>query len=147
MPGVVIIDPNQPEFGFSVGNDQAAGVHADIENDALYLTDLTNIVQWEGDSANKQTYTWRSGRIRLAQKVNLGAGMVEADSYDSITFKLYAILNNNAITLMESVTVTSHEPFRLPGGYTSNLYEIEIISTDRVTGVSVGQNLFDLAGG
>jgi len=88
------------------------------------------------------TYTWRSGQVRMSKKVNLGAAMVEAKTYVSLIFKLYA-----DGVLITSVAVTDDEPFRLPGGYISNLYEIEIISTDIVEGVSLAQNIFDLAAG
>jgi hypothetical protein len=118
----------------------------DIESDTLYLTDLANIIEWEGDSANNMTYTWRSGRIRLPKKVNIGAVAVEADSYDSLTLKLYAVKETDAV-LITTVTVADNEPIRMPGGYLSNLYEIEIVSTDRVTGVSAAQSVFDLAAG
>ena len=145
MPGVLIFDPNDPEVGLSVGDDQAAGLYLDIETDKLYLTDLSNIIQWEGDTAN-MTYTWRSGRVRLPKKVNLGACMVEADSYNSIVLKLYGMIEET-MTLLASRTISDSEPMRLPGGQTSNLYEVEIISSDRITAISFGQSVFDLAAG
>ena len=145
MPGVIIFDPADETTGFSLGDDQAAGVYLDIETDTLYFTDLSNIIEWEGDTAN-MTYTWRSGRIRLARKVNIGAVMVEAKSYESVILKLYAELDG-VITLITTLTITDDEPVRTPGGHLSNLYEIEIVSTDRVTNVSAGQSVFDLAAG
>jgi len=146
MPGVIIFDPDDDSIGLSVGDDQAAGVYLDIETDTLYLTDLTNIIEWEGDAASNMTYTWRSGRLRAAKKINLGGLMVEADSYDSLIVKLYAMLDNT-LTLITTLTITSDEPVRIPGGYLSNLYEIEVVSTDRVTGITLGQSIFDLASG
>jgi len=146
MPGVIIFDPDDDSIGLSVGDDQAAGVYLDIETDTLYLTDLTNIIEWEGDAASNMTYTWRSGRLRAAKKINLGGLMVEADSYDSLIVKLYAMLDNT-LTLITTLTITDDEPVRIPGGYLSNLYEIEVVSTDRVTGITLGQSIFDLASG
>lgn len=146
MPGVIIFDPKNGAL--SLGDDQAAGVYLDIEADTLYLTDLSNIIEWEGHASSNMTYTWRSGAIRLPRKVNVGAALVEADSYSSVIFKLYAARGTNTtMTLIDTVTVTSNEPFRLPGGYTSNLYEVAITSSERVTAVSVGQSIFDLAEG
>jgi hypothetical protein len=145
MPGVIIFDPNDPSVGFSVGDDQAAGVYLDIETDTLYLTDLSNIIEWEGDTAN-MSYTWRSGRIRMPRKVNLGALLVDAVTYTDITVKLYAMIEDT-LTLITSLTVTDSDPIRLPGGYTSNLYEVQVESTDRITSISVAQNIFDLAEG
>ena len=145
MPGVIIFDPEDEQIGFSLGDDQAAGVYLDIESDTLYLTNLVNIIEWEGDSTN-MTYTWRSGLIRLPRKVNLGACIVEADSYLSILVKLYAVLDGTT-TLITTLGVTDAEPIRLPGGHLSNLFEVEIISSDRITSASFGQSVFDCAQG
>ncbi len=146
MPGVIIFDPDDNTIGFSVGDDQAAGVYLDIETDTLYITDLTNIIKWEGDAANNMTYTWRSSRMRLPRKVNLGAIMVEADSFTSVILKLYAEIKGT-MTLVTTLTVADNVPIRLPGGYSSNLFEIEVVSTDRITGISAAQSVFDLAEG
>lgn len=62
-------------------------------------------------------------------------------TYD-ITFRLYAegVLKHTQI-------VTDDEPFRLPGGYLSNIYSVEIESALPVTRVSVAENIFELAEG
>ena len=146
MPGVIIFDPEDEKIGFSLGDDQAAGVYLDIESDTLYLTNLTNIIEWEGDGANNMVYTWRSGLIRLPRKINLGACIVEADSYLSIAIKLYAVLEG-VTTLITTLGITDAEPVRLPGGHLSNLFEVEIVSSDRITSASFGQSVFDLAQG
>lgn len=146
MPGVMIFDPSDEATGLSFGDDQAAGLYLHLETDTLYMTDLQNIIEWEGDQANNMTYTWRSGRIRLPKPMNMGAALVEADGYTSLTFKLYAVLEQG-LTLITTTTVFDDEPFRLPGGYQANLYEVELIGSERVTGVSVAQSIFDLAEG
>lgn len=142
MPGLLIFDPNRDEVGFSTGLDTAAGVYLDIEEDALYFTDTVNIFKWEGNESLSQTLTWKSGRLRMPQKINLGAVLIEADSYNSITFKLFA--EGVLITTRE---IFDSEPVRLPGGYLSNLYEVEVVTTDTITGIAVAQSIFDLAAG
>ncbi len=142
MPGAVIFNPDDPLEGLATTDEQAVGVFLDIEDDKLYFTDTVNIYEWEGNTGTNQEFTWRSGKIRLARLVNLGAAIVEADSYASITFKLYA-----DGVLVAQVGVSDGEPFRLPDGYLSNIYEIEIISTDVVTKVSAAENIFELAEG
>lgn len=141
-PGLIIFDPSDEAVGFSTGEDQAAGTFQDIKTDSLYFVDTVNIYAWEGNTALKQTYTWRSGKIRLNAKVNLGACLVEAETYVSTIFKLYA----DGI-LVTSLTILDGDPVRLPGGYLSNLYEIEIISQDKVSGVSAAQSIFELSAG
>lgn len=143
MPGVIIFDPQDPEVGFSVGDDQAAGAYLDVENDTLYITDLSNIIEWEGDASNNMSYTWRSGKLRAKRHVNMGAALVDAASYNSLVFKLYAEVNGTVI-LIASIGVSDDQPFRLPGGYLSSSFEIEIVSTDRIHSVAIGQNVFDL---
>lgn len=145
MPGVIIFDPDDNTVGFSEGDDQAASAHLDIENDALYICDLSNIIQWEGDSVNNMTYTWRSGILRTRRPVNMGAGIVQAEAYTDTIVRLYAELSGT-MTLIQSIDVMDDEPFRLPGGYTANVFEIEVVGTDRVTEVAIAQSIFDLAG-
>jgi len=146
MAGLVIISPNDENIGLSTGDELAVGVYHDIENDVMYFSDGSSIYQWEGDAGNQQQYTWKSGQIRLPKKVNLGAAIVEADSFTSLTFKLYADISGT-MTLKHTQTVTSSEPFRLPGGYLSNIYEAEIVGTDVVTKLSVAENIWELAEG
>lgn len=146
MPGVIIFDPDQGERSFSVGNDQAAAVYTNIEDDEMYLSDLSNILEWAGDSTTQQTATWKSGHIRFPTPVNMGAALVQAETYDSITFKLYAQIDTT-MTLITSIAISDNEPFRLPGGYLSNLFQLEIITTDRVYSVAVGESVFDLTEG
>lgn len=142
MAGLVIFDPKHDVVGLSTGDETAAGVYLDIEADELFFTDTTNIYEWEGNAAAYQTYTWRSGKIRLPSEVNLGAVLVEANTYTNLTFRLYA-----DGVLITSLAIASGEPVRLPGGYLSNIYEVEVTGTDFVTGISVAQNIFELAKG
>ena len=145
MPGVIIFDPNDENIGFSTGDDQANSVFLDIEDSKMYIADLSNIYEWEGDSSN-MTYTWRSGKIRLPIRANMGAAKIEAESYNSLTFKLFAVIEN-VDTQVTSLSVSDDGVFRLPGGYTANVYFIEIISADRVSRVSVAESVFDLSEG
>lgn len=145
MPGVIIFDPNDPDVGFSTGDDQANAVFLDREDNVLYIADLDTIYQWEGATTDME-YTWRSGLIRMPYKVNMGAAIVEAESYDDLTFKLFAEIDG-ATTLITSVPVVDEGVFRLPDGYLANLFQVELVGTDRVSRVSVGESIFDLAEG
>jgi hypothetical protein len=143
MPGYFVFDPDSPEIGLSTGPELAVAVFLDIKEDILYFTDATNIYQWEGHEQDAdKTYTWRSRKIRFPQLTNLGAAMVEAESYDDITFNLYA-----DGVLKHTQVVRNIEPFRLPGGFLSNIFEIELIGTDVVSGVSIAETVFDLVEG
>lgn len=141
MAGLFIFDSKNPDVGFSTADNLALNVFLDILNDVLYYTDGSKIYQWEGGSTDK-AYIWRSRKVRLPHKINLGAARVEAESYVDVVFKLYA-----DGVLKHTETVANDEVFRLPGGYLSNIYEFELTGTDVVTGVSLGASVFDLATG
>jgi len=145
MAGYFVFKPEDPAVGFSTGATLAVNVYLDILTDTLYYTDAAAIYEWEGGSTPK-TYTWKSAKIRFPAPTNLGAALVEAESFSALTFKLYADISGT-MTLKHTETVTDGEPFRLPGGFSSNIFEIELTGTDVVNGVSVGETVFDLAEG
>lgn len=142
MSGLIIVDPRSEDARIVTGDEEGLGVFHDIENDLLYFSDGESIYKWGTASGSPQTYTWKSGIIRLPQLVNLGAAIVEAESYAALTFKLYA-----DGVLKHTEAVSDGEPFRLPGGYLSNIYEVELTGTDTVTRVSVAENVWELAEG
>jgi hypothetical protein len=57
---------------------------------------------------------------------------VSADSYSSLTFKLFA-----DGSLKHTQTVTNSEIFRLPGGYRAKAFEIQLEGIDVVNEVCV----------
>lgn len=146
MAGLIIFDPDNNEIGLSTGDELAVNTYLDIENDTLYFTDASRIYAWEGDSGNSQTYIWKSGKIRMKNPVNLGAAIVEADSYVDVEFKFYAEINS-AMVLKKTITVADGEPFRLPGGFLANVFEVQLTGTDTVTRVSLAESIWDLAEG
>ncbi len=142
MAGYFVFDPGDRNIGFSTGEDLAVNTFLDILTDTLYYTDGSTIFEWEGKTNARKVYTWRSARHRFPKLVNLGAALVEAESYDNLEFRLYADEE-----LKHTHIVRNADPFRLPGGYISNLYEVELVGTDVVTGVSIAENIFDLSAG
>jgi hypothetical protein len=111
------------------------------------------------DASNDQTFTnvlngWIDD-IRVTKAARYGdvsSITVPAAEYDEeqsnagtaydITFKLYA-----DDVLKATKTVTSGDPFRLPGGYLSNIYSVEIVSALPVTRVSVAESILELLDG
>ena len=117
MAGYFVFSPEDPSIGFTTGDDLAVNVYLDILTDTLYYTDGAAIYEWEAAATNK-TYTWKSAKIRFPQPTNLGAALVEAESYVDVVFKLYADIDGT-MTLKHTETVASGKPFRLPGGYSA----------------------------
>ena len=143
MAGYIVFDPDNTAVGLTTGDDVARNVFLDILTDTLYYTDGSDIFEWEGSGNSAlKTFVWKSAKHRFPRLVNLGAAMVEADSYADLTFKLYA-----DGVLKHTQTVLNGKPFRLPGGYLSNIYQAYLTGTDTVTGVSIAETIFDLAAG
>ncbi len=142
MAGYIVFDPENSAVGLSTGAAVAVGVYLDVLTDTLYYTDGSEIFTWEGATSDLLTFTWKSAKHRFPKLVNLGAAMVEAESYAALTFKLYA---DGVLKLTK--TVTDGKPFRLPGGYLANIYQVQLSGTDTVNGVSIAETVFDLAAG
>jgi hypothetical protein len=146
MAGVIIFSPDDETIGLTTGDELAVNTYLDIENDILYFVDTVKIYAWEGDNTSQQSYTWKSGKIRMKNPVNLGAAIVEANSYADVVLKFYAEINSTMV-LKLTQTVADGDPFRLPGGFLSNVFELELTGTDTVTRVSVAESIWDLAEG
>jgi hypothetical protein len=142
MAGYFVYAPGNQDIGFSKGDKYALNVHLDILTDTLYYTDGSSVYAWE-DGVTNLTYTWKSGKIRIEKEANMGAAIVQADSYADVVFKLWADISGT-MTLKHTQTVASNEPFRLPGGYLSDTYQVQVVGTDVVTGIRVGESIFDL---
>lgn len=102
---------------------------AETGNDGLY--------RWGKGTA--ATAIWKSKKFRIHEPNNMAAARVIAESYSSVTFKLYA-----DSVLKHTQTVTSSQPFRLPAGYLANDWEIEIVTTSTVYEVSVATTMSEL---
>lgn len=146
MAGLIIFSLDDESIGLSTGDELAVNTYLDIESDILYFTDGSTIHAWEGDSGSQQSYTWKSSKIRMENPVNLGAAIVEAASYDDVVFKFYADIDGSMV-LKLTLTVPNGKPFRLPGGFLSNVFEIQLTGTDTVTRVSLAENIWELAEG
>lgn len=85
MAGVIVFDPDDEDVGLSTGDTVALNTYLDILSDTLFYTDGENIFEWEGDENGlRQTYTWKSGEIRMPYPVNMGAALVEAEAYTEV---------------------------------------------------------------
>ena len=109
-----------------------------IGADDVYVYDYVsgNIERIGGGSA--MTMSWKSKRFR-GGLANMGAARVDAASYP-VTFNLYADDNSTAIF---SYSVPSEKVFRLPAGYYANSFYVEIVGTNEVKAVYIGQDIDD----
>jgi hypothetical protein len=79
-----------------------------------------------------RSYLWKSKVFYTNRPLSPGIAKVSAESYSSLTFKMYADGN-----LKHTQAVTSENIFRLPGGYKAKSFEIQLEGTDIVNEVCV----------
>ena len=127
-----------PETGDLTFHDIAAtaGYHDPLTG-TLYLVVGGQIVTW--DSSAALTYTWKSKKFVLPTPANFSCAQVVAGSYPLIA-KFYA-----DGVLRHTQSVSSATPFRLPGGFRPESYEVEISGTPKVTMVALATSMQELA--
>lgn len=115
-----IFDPSDPKRGLVDSTVSARGTFYDPLSDKLYVTDGSNVQEWDGGIDLE--YTWRSRELRAGWPVNLSAARVQADQYP-VTFTL---IDADSDQIIARRTVVSREPFRLPAGRLYNRFYIEV---------------------
>ncbi|MFN6304337.1 MAG: hypothetical protein ACK42H_19295 [Planctomycetota bacterium] len=108
----------------------------DPKTDILYLAQGQNIVRY--DQGSSLTYLWKSKAFRLVQPMNLAFGQVVADSYP-VTLRIYG-----GGALRHTQTVADSNPFRLPSGYRSRVYEFEVEGAVNVAQVFLASSMAEL---
>lgn len=138
----------------------------DTQTNNLYLASGLNgdVYQWDNLAQPYSTMTWKSKTLVTPTFDNLGAARVVADytgstgssiwegvestweawdenwdTADPITFKLY--VNKS---LLFTTTRSDSDVFRLPAGYKSDTFEVEVSGTLRVRAIHLGNTATDL---
>ena len=145
--------------GFFVDHDYIfTAAWYDSVTNRLYYVSGTNgdIFEWDDLTQPFVTQQWKSKTIVTKDFINLGAARVIADyttfttvwdetdtnweaatavwnEGDELTFRLY--VNKN---LIFTRTVTDTDVFRLPTGYKSDTFEVEVLSNLRVRAIHLG---------
>lgn len=150
---VSVVDPSTSTFGAVANSNSTGGPWRaccwSVKTSAFYFfgSGTGDIIMKSTNGTTFSTptvpsgaadYTWLSAK---ALTVGESSGPGEGGG-GVITFKLYA-----DGVLKHTQDVISAEPFRLPGGYLSNIYSVEITGTQPVTRVSVAESIFELAEG
>lgn len=146
--GGFIFDPQSETQPFSFFSTFATAGYNDPVRDALYLQVGPNIVRFDNNST-RSSYTWRSKKFEVGRRINFGWAKVEAPAFP-VTLRVYvrecdtASASHNQTVLKATRTVTSAEPFRLPDGFTSDTWEVELAGTNQVTAVYLAQSAKEL---
>jgi len=148
--GGFVFDPKNAEASYTELNIIAEAAFTEPDDAKLYLVDASNdIVEFDADMDEDLDFTWRSKRFHLPRPVNLGAGMVHAESYP-VGFSLLStekkLTGGDDDQMVERFTksVIDNQPFRLPAGYTSDEFQVELTGSVVVEGVYVAETLREL---
>jgi hypothetical protein len=132
-----MLDPANPQgmYFMDFGVD---AVYLDRLQDALYVLDGVNVKKWDAGAA--LTVTVRTKVHRMPKPVpGFACAEVVADSYP-VSFKLYA---DGALKHTQSVA--SSAPFRLPGGYHADRFQVELSTTGAIQGYALAHAMQELA--
>lgn len=134
-----VLDPSEPQAGMTQIDQYSKCIYADLEEDSIYFTDenATQIKQWDSDTVSL-AYTWRSQVFVMPNLVNFGWLKVRAASYP-VNFDLLA----DGASVYSGV-INSSEAIRLPGGFLSDEWEIEVTGTARIKAIYVAENASEL---
>lgn len=142
--GGYMFDPREPLATLTQLGFYADAAFTDNKTGALYLVVLGEIVEFNANREAMERYVWRSKRFVTTHAVNLSVAQVKADGYPLI-FNLYSA-SKGAARHRYAKVVMNDEPFRLPGGYRSGEWEIELSGDWDVTAVFLAETVEELQG-
>ncbi len=110
----------------------------DMRYDDLYYKDGTAINKYQGDVA-KKTSTWKSKEFDFKTDTVMSVGRVHADTYTDIVFNVYA-----DEVLVSTTNVLNDKAFRLARTGRATYWSVEVISTDVISSIQLGQTMIEL---
>lgn len=113
------------------------GAGVDLWSGKSWVIVGQNLYEIFPSSTPDRDYDWTSKVFRLANLASMGAGQVYADG--PVRVMVYA-----GTRLMLDRTVSNREPFRLPGGYKSDVWSIRLIGSARLRLAMVAETVADL---
>ena len=132
-----LIEPGNPQGIYFLSEGYSA-LHFDELQDQLYVLDGVNVQRWDAGTA--MTATFKSKLFRLPKPTQAFAcAEVRADAYP-VTVKFYA----DAV-LKHTQTAADANPFRLPGGFYADTWQLEVTTTGAVQGVAMAHAMSELA--
>ncbi len=124
---------------FTTHSITSTAAYVDPVLDQLYLTDADGLTIRKWDSGAALTHEYRTKRMNLPAPANFSCAQVKANTFADLRFRVFG----DGILVHEEA-VTSPEPFRLPGGFRSRLYEFEIAGTDHWTAFALAASMQEL---
>lgn len=141
--GLVDLSGQQPYLVTS--SVQAAALWHDIRTGSLYAllgSDLgTQVVKWDAGAHLSQK--WRSKLFHLPQPVNFGAILIEGDDVATATTFTARVYADG---VLKRTFTDFNRPARLPAGFLSEKWEVEIEGNLSVTSISLAGSIEELGG-
>jgi hypothetical protein len=138
--GLMIFDFRSSSFAMIQSSVYATAAWTDPKTQQVYmaLPADNNLYRWDG-GANRLVMVATTAEVRLNSAENVGAARVRATGYP-ITFKLYG-----DGVLVSTKTVASDRPFFLAGQKRYNRVQGEVSGQFKVTELTIGSCIEDLA--
>jgi hypothetical protein len=130
--GAMLVDPGREPCFTDVW---AAAAYVDPLRDALYIADGLTVRRF--DAGGALTYVWRSKIFSTPRKLNFSAARIHAAG--SVTVRVFA----DGVKRFDTV-VTGSNPFRLPGGFQADEWQIELEGTSEVFAFEVAETMAEL---
>ena len=140
--GGYLFNPREPLATLTQLSFFASAAHTDNRSGTLYLAVDGNLVAFNTAHAARESYVWRSKRFVTTSAINFSAAQVKADGYP-VAFALYSAAEG-ALRRRFFRLVMNDDPFRLPGGYRSGEWEIELSGDRDVTAVFLAETVQEL---
>jgi hypothetical protein len=148
--GGFVFDPKNAASSYTTLTTTANAAFTDPESADLFLVDsANNIVKFDANAAEDLQFLWLSKRFHLPRPLNFGAAQVIADAYP-VGFTLYSIEKSVADSIADqrvvrhTRSVQNNRPFRLPPGFTSDEYQVEITGNSVIESVNIAETLREL---
>ncbi|WP_420588244.1 hypothetical protein [Bacterioplanoides sp.] len=137
--GSFILNPQQLDAGIRFTDQHFTAHYHDGLLDSLLVYDpgIEAIALW--DSGEALTYTWRSRINIVPEPMCFRCARIEAISYKDLIFRLYVDGQ-----LKYQCPVPDDKPFRLPSGYQSRQFQVELSGTDEVRQLCIAESVNEL---
>jgi len=142
----IIFDFDEGLSAITSTDEVTTGLHEDLQNDALYLIQGTDIVEWRGGS-DKLKMTWRSKEFQLSKCYDWKVCRVISDSYpingsgEELTMKLYA---DNVLVLTQEIF--DENAFMLPLMRPERIWSIEVEAYNAIDEIIIATSMAALKG-
>ena len=119
--GGLIVEPSAESAVITEHNLNVTAAFNDLQRDGLYLAGDGTISRWDDHESTFLPYIWKSKIFETPKHVNFAWAQVLVTDNRPVTLKVYA-----GGQLKYTHAVTDDKPFRLPSGFKSKYWEVQL---------------------